>query len=489
MVKRNVDNPAEQLSELPAKQIQRDGLNTHDDSTRANQSDESMGEFEDPFGDDMEDEVEEEEDEVMVEDTEDDENKEPEYEVYIPGRALEDGEKLEIDNSTYEMYHQFSINWPCLSFDVIPDGFGDNRTKFPMTLYLAAGTQADNAAKNQVQIMKISHLCKTKYDDDAAVEGDSDDEVDEDPILETRALSHVGGVNRLRVHAPHPDIALASTWADTGKVNIYNLYPHLYAMDHPGSVVPAEALQPLHVVETHGRHEGYAMDWSLLEAGKLITGDNDRHIYLTTLTEAGVVPNCVPFSGHQSSIEDLQWSPSEKTIFASCSADKTVRIWDVRVKKHAQLKFQAHDEDVNVITWNRNVSYLLASGSDDGSFSIWDLRSLKAISENKPAPVAHFKWHTAPITSIEWHPTDESTLAVAGADDQITQWDLSVEQDDEDPAHAALRQANGATIPPQLLFSHQGQSNIKELHWHRQIPGCVISTAESGFNIFKTISV
>ncbi|KAJ9053653.1 Ribosome assembly protein rrb1 [Entomophthora muscae] len=428
-------------------------------------------------------------DEIMVDDGTGEEEKEPEYEVYIPGRALEDGEKLEIDNSTYDMYHQFSVNWPCLTFDIIPDGLGDNRTKFPMSLYLAAGTQADSAEKNQVQIMKISQLCKTIHDDDAAVEGDSDDEIDEDPILETRSLAHIGGVNRIRVHAPLPEVVLAATWSETGKVNIYNLHPSLFAMDHPGTTVPAAALQPLHIVETHGMHEGYAMDWSSLEAGKLLTGDNDRRIYLTTINDSGIFPDRVPFSGHQSSVEDLQWSPVQKNIFASCSADKTVRIWDIRAKKRAHVTFTAHNEDVNVISWNRNVSHLLASGSDDGTFSIWDLRSLKVVSSGKPAPVAHFKWHTAPITSIEWHPTDESTLAVAGADDQVTQWDLSVEQDDEDPAHAALKQANGAVVPPQLLFSHQGQTNIKEIHWHRQLPGCMVSTAESGFNIFKTISV
>lgn len=92
-----------------------------------------------------------------------------------------------------------------------------------------------------------------------------------------------------------------------------------------------------------------------------------------------------------------------------------------------------------------------------------------------------------PITSIEWHPTDESMLAASGADNQLTVWDLSVEADDE--AAGMAGGAAGASglkdLPPQLLFIHQGQTDIKELHFHPQIPGVIMSTAADGFNIFK----
>jgi len=107
----------------------------------------------------------------------------------------------------------------------------------------------------------------------------------------------------------------------------------------------------------------------------------------------------------------------------------------------------------------------------------------------EPLPVAFFTWHHAPITSIEWHPTEYSIFAASGSDDQITLWDLGVEDDDEMGGGMNETTSTGQEVPAQLLFVHQGQQDIKEVHWHPQIPGAVISTAADGFNIFKTISV
>jgi ribosome assembly protein RRB1 len=116
--------------------------------------------------------------------------------VYLPGQKLGDGEQLVVDNSAYEMLHQMGVEWPCLSFDILADRLGSSRSTFPMTTYFVAGSQADTVENNSLYIMKLSQLHRTKHDDDSE---DSDDDLDEDPILEFKRIHFRGGVNRIRV--------------------------------------------------------------------------------------------------------------------------------------------------------------------------------------------------------------------------------------------------------------------------------------------------
>lgn len=96
----------------------------------------------------------------------------------------------------------------------------------------------------------------------------------------------------------------------------------------------------------------------------LATGDCKRDIHIWEPKEDGTWKvDQRPLVGHKNSVEDLQWSPNERHVLASCSVDKSIRIWDVRASpsKACMLTTEnSHDSDVNVISWNRNEPFIVS---------------------------------------------------------------------------------------------------------------------------------
>ncbi|KAI1121021.1 WD domain-containing protein [Nemania abortiva] len=468
--------------------------------------DKEMGDFEDEFEDEFESE-----DEIFEAGVDGRPDAEREAEeraagamdvdsngTFIVGRnRLEQGQHLAPDLGTYEMLHNLSTPWPCLSFDIVRDGLGDKREKaYPATMYTVAGTQAESsrAKENQLMVMKFSGLSRQQKDGDESdsdADGDDDDDGEEtDPILEHKAIPLTSTTNRIRAHQipssdpSRPPTTLAATMTESTQVFIHDVTPHLASFDNPGTVITPQQNKPISTIRAH-KSEGYALDWSpLVPGGKLLTGDNDGLIYATTRTDGGGwVTDTRAFQGHTSSVEDIQWSPQEASVFASASSDGTVRVWDVRSKsRKPAITVKVSSTDVNVISWSRLTTHLLATGADDGVWGVWDLRQWKG-GADKPSPIASFAYHKDQITSVEWHPTDDSMVAVAAGDHKVTLWDLSVELDDEESKDTA----GVKDMPPQLLFEHISE-HAKEVHWHHQIPGTIVATGQE-FSIFRPIPV
>ncbi|XP_075978878.1 WD repeat-containing protein 1 l(2)09851 [Anticarsia gemmatalis] len=444
----------------------------------------------------MEDQMEasssDSEDEVMEEGEEGDEDADR-PKAYLPGQPLKEDEQLVCDQSAYVMLHQAQTGAPCLSFDVVNDNLGNDRHEFPLTAYVVAGTQATSAQLNNILVIKMSNLHQTlKAEEDEESEDDDDDDEEEEideakkPLMTFAFIKHQGCVNRIR-STSYMNSVLAASWSELGRVDIWNITQQLQAVDEPALLerynldTVSEPVKPLYSFNGH-QQEGYGLDWCPTEPGVLASGDCRRDVHIWTPNQGGTwVVDQRPLVGHTDSVEDIQWSPNERHVLATCSVDKSIRIWDTRAAPHKACMLtaeNAHQSDVNVISWN-NKEPFIASGGDDGFLHIWDLRQFS----NK-IPVGTFKHHTAPVTSVEWHWSEPSVLASAGEDHQVALWDLAVERDDEEVVDEELK-----NLPPQLLFIHQGQSDIKELHWHKQIPGVMMTTALTGFNIFKTISV
>lgn len=412
--------------------------------------------------------------------------------VYLPGQPLKHKEELVVDKTAYRLLHHAQSGAPCLSFDVILDDAGHNRETYPLNMYLVAGTQAAKTHVNNLLVMKMTNLHATNDSEDES-DDESDDEESNRPDMKVAPIKHQGCVNRVRC-TKIEDTTLAASWSELGRIHLWNLDEQLKAVDdeHLLSMYRKksdEATKPLFTFKGH-LSEGYGLDWCPTEKGTLASGDCKGNIHIWRIGSTSGVPTWHvdqrPYNSHAPhSVEDLQWSPNERHVLASCSVDKSIKIWDTRVSPQSACMLtaaEAHSADINVISWNRKENQFLVSGSDDGLVRIWDLRQF---GPNGANAIATFKQHTAPVTTIEWHPEESTVFASGGADDQIAQWDLSVEVDQAEE----VQENELKILPPQLLFIHQGQTDIKELHWHPQCPGVVISTAHSGFNIFRTISV
>jgi ribosome assembly protein RRB1 len=348
---------------------------------------------------------------------------------------------------------------------------------------------------------------KDDDDDDDKDESSDEEEEDLDPVLEHYSMRHDGGVNRIRSMPQNPNII--ATWSDVGMVNLYDTQGILDLFNGTSSNNNKRGSSsfrkdPFFVYSGHAT-EGFAMDWSNTKEGNLATGDCQGNIHVWNVADAisttsswnqssfGVQSYYAPSSNVEespSSVEDIQWSPTEATVLATAQDDGCVKIYDTRAPNRFMISQLVggsssnttnNGVDVNVLSWNAQVANLLATGSDDGGLAVWDLRQFSA---SIPKPLARFTCHSTPITSVEWHPTDESMLLVT--DENATYiYDLSIEEDDV-PKNKTLADSNPNVddIPPQLLFVHCGSTSTKEAHWHPQITSLVMTTALSGFNVF-----
>lgn len=142
---------------------------------------EGMGEFEDQWDDELEedgdegeviDAAEQDDEEGMEVDGEDEEpepleedERSPSPIPFLPTGVLAADEYLQPDLSTYPLLHSFIPTWPSLSFDILRDGGGEERRGYPVSCALVAGTQAQDKTGNEVTVMRWEGLGRTRKED------------------------------------------------------------------------------------------------------------------------------------------------------------------------------------------------------------------------------------------------------------------------------------------------------------------------------------
>ncbi len=118
------------------------------------------------------------------------------------------------------------------------------------------------------------------------------------------------------------------------------------------------------------------------------------------------------FMGHKSKVLSVAFSLDGR-ILASCSADKTIRLWDVDGKKELKA-LKGHTMGVNCLAFSPN-GLLLASGGNDRKVRVWNLE--KGTEEKV------FTGHKRKVLAVAFS-ADGSLLASAGEDKIVKIWDL-----------------------------------------------------------------
>lgn len=113
------------------------------------------------------------------------------------------------------------------------------------------------------------------------------------------------------------------------------------------------------------------------------------------------------FDGHSHYVMMCQWNPKDTNIFASCSLDKTVKVWGI-TGSTAHFTLTGHQKGINCVEYSpTGEKPYLISGSDDKTVKIWDYQSKQCVQT--------LSGHTNNCSAALFHPV--LPIIITGSED------------------------------------------------------------------------
>jgi WD repeat-containing protein 68 len=208
-----------------------------------------------------------------------------------------------------------------------------------------------------------------------------------------------------------------------------------------------------------------SFDWNEVDPKRLGTSSIDTTCTIWDIERGEVDTQLI---AHDKEVYDIAWGGHG--VFATVSADGSVRVFDLRDKEHSTIIYESPSPETPLLrlSWNKqDPRYMATLLLNSSKVVILDIRF-------PTLPIAELQRHQATVNSLSWAPHSSAHICTAGDDCQALIWDMSTMASSQDPSLG---------LDPILAYN-AGQE-ITQLQWSELQPDWVAICYGSSTQILR----
>ncbi|VVA99685.1 unnamed protein product [Arabis nemorensis] len=376
----------------------------------------------------------------------------------------------------YDSLANHNLVWPSLSCRWGPQ-FEQAASKNQQRLYLSE--QTNGSVPNTLVIASCE-----------AVKRQGNEEACSLFAKKYKSIIHPGEVNRIRelpqnskivaTHTDSPDVLIWDTETQPDRPPVFgapNSRPDLILTGHQDTAEFALAMCPTEPLVLSGGKDKSVVLWSIQD--HITTAGTDSKSPGSSIKQTGEVSNQTGgcsvgprgvYHGHENTVEDVAFCPSNAQVFCSVGDDSCLILWDARTGMDPAMKVEkAHDADLHCVDWNPHDNNLILTGSADNTVRVFDRRSMT--SNGVGSPIYKFEGHKAAVLCVQWSPDKSSVFGSSAEDGLLNIWDYD---------RVGKKSERGSKTPAGLFFQHAGhRDKVVDFHWNELEPWTIVSVSDN----------